>query len=109
QRTIAGSETVKEIFTEFQVPVLVDVPAIKRLDTNWAVRFADYAGAGQVWAWKGGLSWELNDQLRVRATRSRDVRAPNLRDRFDSTLGGVNATDRNSRLPAGTGIPYSVI
>src|SRR6185369_13964448 len=107
QRTIAGSETVKEIFTEFQVPVLVDVPAIKRLDTNWAVRFADYAGAGQVWAWKGGLSWELNDQLRVRATRSRDVRAPNLRDRFDQTLGGVNAQDKNSRLTSP--INYSVI
>ena len=53
------------------------------------------------------MSWELNDQIRVRATRSRDVRAPNLRDRFDQTLGGVNATDRNSKLTAP--IPYSVI
>ncbi len=44
------------------------MPLIKRLDTNFAVRWADYEGAGQVWAWKAGLSWELNDQLRVRAT-----------------------------------------
>ena len=107
QRAIEGSESVKEGFAEFQVPVLADLPAVQRLDTNWAVRFADYAGAGQVWAWKAGLSWKLNDQIRVRATRSRDVRAPNLRDRFDQTLGGVNATDRNSKLPAP--IPYSVI
>ncbi|MET0280365.1 MAG: TonB-dependent receptor [Steroidobacteraceae bacterium] len=107
QRTIAGKDTVKEAFTEIQIPVLVDLPVVKRLDTNWAVRFADYQGAGQVWAWKAGLSWELNDQVRVRATRSRDVRAPNLRDRFDQTLGGVNATDRNARLSAP--INYSVI
>jgi outer membrane receptor protein involved in Fe transport len=107
QRAIEGSESVKEGFAEFQIPVLADLPAVQRLDTNWAVRFADYAGAGQVWAWKAGLSWKLNDQIRVRATRSRDVRAPNLRDRFDQTLGGVNATDRNSKLTAP--IPYSVI
>jgi iron complex outermembrane recepter protein len=109
QRFIEGRDSVKEAFAEFQVPVLAKLPVVERLDTNFAVRWADYQGAGQVWAWKAGLSWEVNDQLRVRATRSRDVRAPNLRDRFDSTLGGVNATDRNSRLPAGTGIPYSVI
>ncbi|MFO1503153.1 MAG: TonB-dependent receptor [Steroidobacteraceae bacterium] len=109
QRFIEGRDSVKEAFTEFQVPVLAKLPAVERLDTNFAVRWADYQGAGQVWAWKAGLSWEVNDMLRVRATRSRDVRAPNLRDRYDSTLGGVNATDRNSRLPAGTGIPYSVI
>ena len=107
QRTIAGRDSVKEAFAEFQVPLLKDVPVVERLDTNVAVRFADYEGAGQVWAWKAGLSWELNDQVRVRATRSRDVRAPNLRDRFDQTLGGVNATDRNSRLTAP--INYSVI
>jgi hypothetical protein len=107
QRTIAGSDSVKEAFAEFQVPVLANLPVVKGLDTNWAVRFADYEGAGQVWAWKSGLSWELNDQVRIRATRSRDVRAPNLRDRFDQTLGGVNAQDRNSRLTSP--INYSVI
>ena len=107
QRTIAGDESVKEGFAEFQVPVLAGLPMIRRLDTNFAVRYADYAGAGQVWAWKAGLSWDLNDQIRVRATRSRDVRAPNLRDRFDQTLGGVNAIDRNSKLPSP--ISYSVI
>jgi iron complex outermembrane receptor protein len=109
QRFIEGRDSVKEAFTEFQVPTLAKLPMVERLDTNLAVRWADYEGAGQIWAWKVGLNWEVNDQLRVRATRSRDVRAPNLRDRFDSTLGGINATDRNSRLPPGTGIPYSVI
>jgi outer membrane receptor protein involved in Fe transport len=46
-----------------------------------------------VWAWKAGLSWEINDQIRLRATQSRDVRAPNLRDRFDQTRGGFTVTD----------------
>ncbi|MET0291941.1 MAG: TonB-dependent receptor, partial [Steroidobacteraceae bacterium] len=93
-RTIAGSSDVKEAFAEFQVPLLKDVPFIQRLETNLAVRWADYSGSGEVWAWKGGLSWELNDQIRLRGTRSRDVRAPNLRDRFDQTRGGFTVTDR---------------
>lgn len=105
QRYIEGRDSVKEAFAEFQVPLLTNLPAAKRLESNVAVRWADYEGAGEVWAWKVGLSWELNEQLRLRATRSRDVRAPNLRDRFDQTLGGVNATDKSASPP----INYSVI
>ena len=107
QREIRGKAEVKEVFSEFQVPVLADLPFVERLDTNVAARWADYEGSGQVWAYKGSLSWELNDQIRLRATRSRDVRAANLRDRFDQTLGGVNATDRNAQLR--NPINYSVI
>jgi outer membrane receptor protein involved in Fe transport len=93
-RTIAGNSNVKEAFAEFQVPLLKDIPFVQRLETNIAARWADYSGSGNVWAYKGGLSWEVNDQVRVRATRSRDVRAPNLRDRFDQTRGGFTVTDR---------------
>ncbi len=107
QRTISGKSSVKEAFTEFQIPLLADLPFVNRLDSNLAVRWADYTGSGEVWAWKGSLSWEVNDQIRLRGTRSRDVRAPNLRDRFDSTLSGAAAVDRNSRLSAP--ISYSVV
>ena len=99
-RTVSGTSNVKEAFTEFQIPLLKDIPVIKRLDTNIAARWADYSGSGNVWAWKGGLSWELDDQVRIRATRSRDVRAANLRDRFDQTRGGFTVTDRSKTPPA---------
>jgi outer membrane receptor protein involved in Fe transport len=92
-RTVSGSTNVKEGFTEFQIPLLKDLPGAQRLETNLAARWADYSGSGNVWAYKGGLSWTLNDQFRVRGTRSRDVRAANLRDRFDSTRGGFTVTD----------------
>ncbi|RYE51541.1 MAG: hypothetical protein EOP21_01130, partial [Hyphomicrobiales bacterium] len=105
QRTISGKSSVKEVFSEFQVPLLADVPFVKRMDSNLAVRWADYSGSGEVWAYKGSLSWELNDQIRLRGTRSRDVRAPNLRDRFDSTLSGAAAVDRSVTPP----ISYSVV
>jgi iron complex outermembrane recepter protein len=98
-RTIAGSSNVKEAFAEFQVPLVKDLPFAQRIESNLAVRWADYSGSGEVWAWKGGLSWEVSDQVRVRATKSRDVRAANLRDRFDQTRGGFTVTDRAQTPP----------
>ncbi|MEO8309098.1 MAG: TonB-dependent receptor [Pseudomonadota bacterium] len=93
-RAIAGSSNVKEAFTEFQIPLLKDVAFAKNLDANIAARWADYSGSGEAWAWKAGLSWAINEQVRLRATQSRDVRAPNLRDRFDQTRGGFTIVDR---------------
>lgn len=92
-REVSGQSTVKEVFAEFQVPLLKDAPWARNLEANVAGRWADYSGSGGVWAWKAGLSWALNEQLRIRATQSRDVRAANLRDRFDQTRGGFTVTD----------------
>jgi iron complex outermembrane recepter protein len=100
-RAFGGSITVKEAFTEFQVPVLKDVAFAQSLDANFAARWADYTGSGEIWAWKAGLSWAVNDQVRLRATRSRDVRAANLQERFDQTRGGFTVVDR-AQSPAQT-------
>jgi iron complex outermembrane receptor protein len=89
-RAFGGSYDVKEAFAEFNVPLLSGIKLIDRLDSSWAARWADYEGSGEIWAWKFGLNWTLNDELRVRATRSRDIRAATLRERFDQTRGGVN-------------------
>lgn len=92
-RAVSGQSNVKEVFAEFNVPLLKDRFLAQNLTSSLAARWADYSGSGSVWAWKAGLSWELNDQVRLRATQSRDVRAPNLRDRFDQTRGGFTVSD----------------
>jgi iron complex outermembrane recepter protein len=92
-REIAGGYDVKEAFTEFHLPVLKDVAWAKSLELQTAARWADYEGSGSIWAWKVGGSWAINDQLRFRATQSRDVRAATLQERFDQTRGGVNVQD----------------
>jgi iron complex outermembrane recepter protein len=92
-RAFGGGSNVKEGFVEFQIPLLKDLAFAQNLETNVAARYADYSGSGGIWAWKAGVNWTLNDQLRLRATRSRDVRAPNLRERFDQTRGGFTVRD----------------
>jgi len=67
--------------------------AIQQLNLSVAARFADYSGSGGVWAWKGGLDWQIVDSFRLRGTVSRDTRAANLAERFDSQGGGVSVRD----------------
>ncbi len=76
------SQTVKELAYEFDMPLLKDQPLAQSLNLNGAVRLTDYNTSGNATTWKAGLSWRLNDSLKLRAARSRDIRAPNLNDLF---------------------------
>jgi outer membrane receptor protein involved in Fe transport len=91
---IAGAYSVREVFGEGVVPLVRDVPGLQRLDLNAALRHAHYSGSGGVLAWKAGLDWQMVRDLRLRATRSRDVRAGGLSERFDFSGSGSIVADR---------------
>lgn len=80
---------VKELFGEVLVPLL-DKSAIGTVELNGAVRRTDYSTSGVVTTWKVGGTWAIGD-LRLRATRSRDIRAPSLGDLFAPNSQFVNA------------------
>jgi iron complex outermembrane recepter protein len=100
----SGGYRVSEAFTEIDVPLLSQVPFARSLDFNGAARYAHYSGSGGIWAWKSGIDWSINSALRIRATRSRDIRAGTLSERFDSSRGPGNVTDPQS----GSTLPYAV-
>ena len=77
-----GKLNSKEAYGELVVPVLRDFAIAKDVELNGALRFTDYSTSGSVWTWKAGLSWEIVDGIRIRATRSKDIRAPTLYDLF---------------------------
>ncbi|MEH3158550.1 MAG: TonB-dependent receptor [Sphingomonas taxi] len=77
-----GDVSVKEAFGELAIPILKDTPFFRALDLNGAVRFTDYSTSGHVTTWKGGATWKPVDDLTLRVTRSRDIRAPALFDLF---------------------------
>ena len=80
-----GSFEVKEGYLETIVPLAKDVTLLKSLDFNGAVRVTDYSTSGSVTTWKVGATWEPFDGIRIRATRSRDIRAPNNSELFSVT------------------------
>ena len=86
--------TVKEVGYEAQIPLLKDLTFAKNLSLNAAARYTDYSTSGVVWSWKVGATWAINDDLTIRAARSRDIRAPTLQNLFaPRTLNAISITD----------------
>jgi outer membrane receptor protein involved in Fe transport len=76
---------VKELFGEVSVPLLKDVPGFKDLTLTASGRVADYKGStGTVYAYSGGVDWQPIQDLRLRGSYSRSVRAPNLNELFSA-------------------------
>jgi outer membrane receptor protein involved in Fe transport len=96
---VHGNYQVKEIFNEWQLPLLADAPGAQQLNLLGAARYADYTGSGGVWSWKVGLDWQVFSDLRLRGTVSRDVRAATLLERFNQT-GGVGSVPVDPMFPA---------
>lgn len=77
-----GSDKVTELFGEFSLPLMED----DKLNLNGAIRSADYHYSGRQLAWKVGMTWSPAQSLMVRAMQSRDIRAPNLAELYQSGL-----------------------
>jgi outer membrane receptor protein involved in Fe transport len=91
---VSGEVTVKEAFGELALPIAADKPFFKLLDVNAAARVTDYSTSGRVTTWKIGAVWEPGEDLRLRLTRSRDIRAPNISELFSGGTAG-NGTVRD--------------
>jgi len=92
-KPIHGSVNVKEGFAEVVVPLLKDM-FFKSLDFNGAVRATDYSSSGFVTTWKTGLTFAPIDDVKIRFTRSRDIRAGNLSELFAAgSTGSAVASD----------------
>lgn len=79
---LSGSDTVSELYGEVLIPLLADLPFIRRLETNLGYRVSDYDTIGQVASYKADLSWEAVDGLRLRGGVQRAVRAPSIGELF---------------------------
>jgi len=85
-KPLSGNLNMKEAFAETVVPLAKDTPFLRSLDLNGAIRVTDYSTSGSVTTWKVGANWEPVEGIRFRATRSRDIRAPNIVELFTSPV-----------------------
>lgn len=112
-----GSIEVIETFGEINAPLLSGLPFVELLELNGAVRWTKntannaYTGeetSNEAVSFKLSGIWELGSGVRIRASRSRDIRAAGFRELFQrqvpteegSTLGIVN----NPNLPGVGGV-----
>lgn len=78
----SGSFDVKEAYGEIKVPILADTPGFQLLEIGGAVRVADYSTVGSVFSWNVTGTWQPIDDIRIRGTYARAVRAPNIGELF---------------------------
>lgn len=74
-----GKYSVTEAYLETIVPLL---SGEQSLDFEAAARVGDYSTVGEVFSWKGGLTWAPIDTLRLRAVYANATRAPNIGELF---------------------------
>jgi iron complex outermembrane receptor protein len=92
---------VKEVYAETVVPLAKDYSFVHSIDLNGAARRTDYSLSGAVTTWKFGATFEDSSrQLRLRGTRSRDIRAPNLSELYGTAAVGIASVNDTIR---GTG------
>jgi iron complex outermembrane receptor protein len=88
-----GQYSVKEAYLETVIPLGLG------LEFNGAVRATDYSNAGYVTTWKLGATWSPIPDIRVRVTRSRDIRAPNLNELYQAGTANSDSV-RNPKYTA---------
>jgi outer membrane receptor protein involved in Fe transport len=88
-----GKYDVWEWFGELNVPIWASGDGDRSLGSSLAFRRSDYSSSGEQDSWKVGLEWQAFRDLRLRATRSRDVREASFQERFDVQTGGTLIDD----------------
>jgi iron complex outermembrane recepter protein len=94
----AGKIAVVEGYGELNAPIFKDLPLVKYLEFDAAIRETDNKNTDEtatsatdgetithnIASWKLSSIWDLTDWFRVRGTRSRDVRAAGFRELYES-------------------------
>ena len=110
----SGESRVSEIYAEAVIPLLEGKSLAKTLELDVAARSVRYSQAGSELPWKLGLNWAPSDAVRLRVTRSEDIRAPSVVElhlpQFQSSISaqvnplpnGVPIFDSLGVAPGGT-------
>jgi len=92
QAAYSGEFDVKELYGEVLIPVLHNLPLVRKLDIGGAYRLSDYNLFGTHGTWKVEGNWEVDRSLRLRGTYQRVLRTPN----FGEFAGGVSSLPFNN-------------
>ncbi len=95
-----GTKSTKELFAEFDIPLVADKPFFRQLDVNVSGRLTDdeFYGTNYTYAVKTG--WRPFDALLLKASYGTSFRAPNLRENFLRGQSGFNTVFDPCIVPA---------
>jgi outer membrane receptor protein involved in Fe transport len=79
---VSAGQHVWEVFTEERLPIVRDAPFVKALDFEAGYRFSSYSEGYKTNTFKLGLEFAPVQDVRLRASYNRAVRAPNLQELY---------------------------
>jgi iron complex outermembrane receptor protein len=91
-----GDQTTKAIYAEFLIPIIEDVTGFNKVNLTASGRYTDVDTFGSDTTFKVGLSWEIAEGYKVRASRGSSFRSPALYELYLSEqtgFGGQFAID----------------
>ena len=89
---VAGSVTSREFFSEAQLPLIDDKVGAQSLALNTGYRYSDYSLGFKTNTYKFGVEWAPIQDVRLRGSWARAVRAPNISELYSVTTLGLDGT-----------------
>lgn len=90
-----GSDTIKEVFAEFQLPLLANMRWADDVSLNISGRYSDYESYGETTTYKAGLNWAFSPEVRFRTSYGTSFRAPALYEQFLGAQVGYGSQASN--------------
>jgi iron complex outermembrane recepter protein len=85
---LAGNFHVSEVFTEFNAPIMDEMPFAEQLTVNGGYRYSKYTLGFSTNTYKIGVEWAPVRDVRFRASYNQAVRAPNIAELFTTASIG---------------------
>ncbi|WP_203290663.1 TonB-dependent receptor domain-containing protein [Maricaulis parjimensis] len=89
----SGDYNTNEVSAEVLVPIVggdFTLPFMQELEFSGSYRLVDNSIAGEESVWGAGLRWRVTDSLMLRASQSRNFRAPTLTQLFAPTNTAIS-------------------
>jgi iron complex outermembrane recepter protein len=89
---VHGTVTTRELFMESRVPLIDEHPGAYALAFETGFRYSDYSLGFNTKSYKFGMEWSPIEDIRIRGSWARAVRAPNARELFQPRFIGLDGS-----------------
>jgi iron complex outermembrane recepter protein len=89
---VSGGVIAREAFVEARMPIMDDQPFAKSMNVDTSYRYSDYNLGFKTNTYNIGLDWAPVQDVRIRGSFSRAVRAPNVVELFGPASVGLDGS-----------------
>jgi len=89
---VSGGIVSREVFMEARMPIMDNMPGAQSLAADASYRYSDYSLGFKTNTYEFGVEWAPVDEVRLRGSFARAVRAPNVVELFSPAAVGLDSS-----------------